>query len=107
MINFFLSEAGNCILIAFAIAYDMINKIIIIPNPKNGLDASSIEYPSSADSDPASIPIPTRSQKSLSSGFFRFTPSVGFDTGTSGEVSFVFGLFGVGFSFSFFGCLVN
>ena len=48
----------------------------MIPNPKNGLDVSSIEYPSSADSAPASIPIPTRSQKSLSSGFFFLIPSV-------------------------------
>ncbi len=79
MINFFLSEEGIGIRMAFAIPYDTINKIIAIPNPKNSLDVSSIEYPSSAESAPARIPIPTRSQKSLSSGFFILTPSVLFD----------------------------
>ncbi len=107
--SFFLSAAGIGILIDFAIVYETMNRIIMIPKPNATLD-DSIDWllPISAESAPARTPRPTRNQNNLSSPPFTLDSSVcgglGGDAPTG--LSVVSSTLDLSSSF-FFGCRTN
>lgn len=96
------------ILMDFAITYETINSIIMIPNPSPTLDDSSENaepLPISAERAPASTPRPTLNQNNLSSPPFIFDSSVWLGNPTG--LSFVSSLTSGFSSPFFFGCLAN
>ena len=108
--SFFLSAAGIGILIDFAIIYEIMNRIIIIPKPNPTLDDSTDWLlPINAESAPARTPRPTRNQNNLSSPLFTLDSSV---CGGLGDGTPVSGLPAVSSTLDlsssfFFGCRTN